>query len=63
MPPTLAYLVISNVRDHGQNLTCDQLGYRPYLEIQGSEISKKKLKDMQDFWSSVPLSESSCVII
>ena len=49
MPPTLAYLVISDVRDHGQNLTCDLLGYRPYLEIQGSEISKKKLKDMQDF--------------
>ena len=63
MPSTLAYLVISDVRDHGQNLTCDLLGYRPYSEIQGYEISKKKLKDMQDFWSSVPLSESSCVII
>ena len=49
MPPTLAYLVISNVRDHGQNLTCDLLGYRSYSEIEGSEILKKKLKDMQDF--------------
>jgi len=49
VPPSLSYLVISDVRDHGQNLTCDLLGYRPHSEIQGSEISEKKLKDVQDF--------------